>query len=77
MSISSYSVMQMVIFVHPEETVRDVKERIQTQDGILVELQQLDYLDLILDDDHQVSQYSTCVTGLPEVYHLRLCACPA
>ena len=47
------------LLVHPEETVRDVKERVQTQGGILVELQQLAFLDLILDDDHQVSLYST------------------
>jgi hypothetical protein len=47
------------LLVHPEETFRDVWERIQTQDGILVELQQLAFLDLVLDDDYQVSLYST------------------
>jgi hypothetical protein len=65
------------LVVHPEETVRDVKERIQIQDGILVELQQLAFLDLILDDDHQLSLYSTSMTGLPVVFHLRLRACAA
>jgi hypothetical protein len=65
------------LLVHPDETVRDVKERIQTQGGIIVELQQLAFLDFILDDDHQVSLYSTSMTGLPAVFHLRLRACAA
>ena len=65
------------LLVHPEETVRDVKERIQTQDGILVELQQLAFFDLILDDDHQLSRYSTFMIELPAVFHLRVRACTA
>jgi hypothetical protein len=66
-----------LLLMHPDETVRDVKERIQTRDGILVKLQQLAFDGLILDDDHQLSCYSTFMIGLPVVFQLRVRACSA
>ena len=63
--------------MHPDEMVREVQEKIQTRDGILVKLQQLAFDALSLDDVHQLSSYCTIVTGLPPVFQLRVHACSA
>ena len=63
------------LLIHPDEMVREVKEKIQIRDGILVKLQQLAFDGLILDDDQQLSSYSTFMIGLPAVFQLRVRAC--
>jgi hypothetical protein len=63
------------LLMHPEDTVRDVKERIQTQEGILTTLQQLSLSGQILDDDHQLIRYSTLMIGCPLVLQLRVRVC--
>ena len=63
------------LLMHPDETVRDLKQRIQTRECLLVRSQQLLFGGQILDDDHRLSCYSTLVTGSVLDLQLRIRTC--
>jgi hypothetical protein len=63
------------LLMHSDDTVRDVKERIQTQEGLLVRIQQLSVSGEILDDGDRLSCYSTLVTGSTLALQLRVRMC--
>ena len=63
--------------MHPYITVRQVKERIQHQEGILFKLQQLTLSGQILDNDEQLFRHSFSMTGFPLVLQFRIRVCTA
>ena len=63
------------LLMHPDETVRQLKQRIQTRECLLVRSQQLLFGGQILDDDHRLSCYSTLVTGSVLVLQPRIRTC--